>query len=201
MKTKKRFTITGYVQKYRRLVAQIDDKSKLAKLRAHHNKFLDMLRLDDNKLLISNANERINLDEDPAYSRTQKESLKEKIRNRETDESDYWGIVFPVEKELIRIAGFFENKEKALELLKEHTNGNFIIKKDGSKTSIEEFSDQCENAYQKRIKHGIPHKIALLEIELSGDSLFPNCLISKGRIPRTPNLDEIENWPYAGSIQ
>jgi hypothetical protein len=43
------------------------------------------------------------------------------------------------------------------------------------------------------MKYGIPHKTALLEIELSGDSLSPNRLVSKGRIPRTPNLDEIEN--------
>jgi hypothetical protein len=30
---------------------------------------------------------------------TGRNSLKEKIRNRETGESDYWGIVFPVEKD------------------------------------------------------------------------------------------------------
>lgn len=60
-----------------------------------HRRFADFMNIPDSKISIMNANERIDFNQDPLYSRTPDESLQTKIRNRELDESGYWDAIFP----------------------------------------------------------------------------------------------------------
>ncbi len=94
-----------------------------------------------------------------------------------------------------QIACLYNNKARALELLKAHYDPDNceIRSDDGKTTEIQEFMFKQREAYGRRVKNSVKHDIALLELELGPASTTRKAIRSlKYMTHMLPGLSKIE---------
>jgi len=75
---------------------------------------------------------------------------------------------------LNEIAGFFNEKDFAINLLKNHFISGKIWTKGGEIIDLNDFYERHKNAFKRRIQNHIPHDIKILERELEHSRRIPS---------------------------
>lgn len=106
------------------------------------------------------------------------------------------------EKIIEKIAGFYDDSKKAVGLLKQYGEICFC------EMEIEEFASKCEEAYNRRARHGIKHSVEILkhDLEALAESEALERFNSGTRhVERKPSLQELDlipnyNFNYATKV-